>query len=123
MPGAMTGREAVHPLTIFLQDSTWINFDVGAFKTEFWQLTFDGLAYGAIYALVAMGYTLVYGVLKLINFAHSEVFISGAYAVWFTLSRLGFGPSAPTMSTIALIGDILLSALAAMAASAAVAVL
>jgi branched-chain amino acid transport system permease protein len=123
MPGAITGREAVHPLTIFLQDSTWINFDVGAFKTEFWQNTFDGLAYGAIYALVAMGYTLVYGVLKLINFAHSEVFISGAYAVWYTLSRLGFGPSAPNMSTVALIGDILLSALAAMAASAAVAVL
>ena len=44
-------------------------------------------------------YTLVYGVLKLINFAHSEVFVSGAYAVWFTLSRLGFGPSAPHMNT------------------------
>ncbi len=42
-----------------------------------------------------MGYTLVYGVLRLINFAHSEVFISGAYAVFFTLSALGFGPSVP----------------------------
>jgi branched-chain amino acid transport system permease protein len=113
----------VHPLTIFLQDSSWINFDVSAFKSEFWQNTFDGLAYGAIYALVAMGYTLVYGVLRLINFAHSEVFISGAYAVWFTLSRLGFGPSAPNLSLVALVGDIVVSALAAMAASAVVAVL
>ncbi|HEX3783193.1 MAG TPA: branched-chain amino acid ABC transporter permease [Pseudonocardiaceae bacterium] len=110
-------------MTIFLQDSSWINFDVSAFKSEFWQNTFDGLAYGAIYALVAMGYTLVYGVLRLINFAHSEVFISGAYAVWFTLSRLGFGPSAPNLSLVALVGDIVVSALAAMAASAVVAVL
>jgi branched-chain amino acid transport system permease protein len=108
---------------MFFQDSSWINFDVSAFKLEFWQNTFDGLAYGAIYALVAMGYTLVYGVLRLINFAHSEVFISGAYAVWFTLTRLGFGPSAPNLSLIAIIGDIVLSALAAMAASAVVAVM
>jgi len=124
MPGAMTGREAVHPIAIFLQDSSaWISFDIPAFKAEFWQNTFDGLAYGAIYALVAMGYTLVYGVLRLINFAHSEVFVSGAYAVWFTLSRLGFGPSAPNLSAIALIGDIVVSAIAAMVASAIVAVL
>ena len=45
------------------------------------QHTVDGLAKGAIYALVALGYTLVYGVLKLINFAHSEVFMVGTFAV------------------------------------------
>jgi branched-chain amino acid transport system permease protein len=113
----------VHPLITFLtDDSSWINFDVGSFKSEFWSNTFDGLAYGAIYALVAMGYTLVYGVLKLINFAHSEVFISGAYAVFFTLSALGFGASPPGLSLIALIGDLVLACVAAMIVSAAVAV-
>ncbi|MEE6263714.1 branched-chain amino acid ABC transporter permease [Plantactinospora sonchi] len=45
------------------------------------QHTVDGLAKGAIYALIALGYTLVYGVLRLINFAHSEVFMVGTFAV------------------------------------------
>ena len=43
----------------------------------FWSLTVTGLALGSIYALIALGYTLVYGVLRLINFAHSEVFMVG----------------------------------------------
>ena len=47
------------------------------------QLTMTGLTQGAIYALFALGYTLVYGVLRLINFAHSEVFMVGTFAaVW-----------------------------------------
>ena len=50
---------------------------------HFWELTISGLAFGAVYALVALGYTLVYGVLRLINFAHSEVFMYGSFAaVW-----------------------------------------
>ena len=76
------------------------------------------LAYGAIYALVALGYTLVYGVLRLINFAHSEVFIVGAYAVFFTLSGLGFGPSAPpSWALVGLIGDLLLALVVGMLVS------
>ncbi len=54
-----------------------INFNVGALVDSFWQLTIDGLSWGAIYALVAVGYTLVFGVLRLINFAHSEIFMLG----------------------------------------------
>jgi branched-chain amino acid transport system permease protein len=53
------------------------------------QHTVDGLAKGSIYALVALGYTLVYGVLKLINFAHSEVFMVGTFAVLGTWTALG----------------------------------
>lgn len=52
---------------------------------NFGPLTVSGLAQGAIYALFALGYTLVYGLLRLINFAHSEVFTVGTYAcldVW-----------------------------------------
>lgn len=47
-----------------------------------------GLAQGAMIALVALGYTMVYGVLKLINFAHSEVFMMGAYAGLFAILAL-----------------------------------
>ena len=47
--------------------------------TEFLQQLLNGLSLGAIYALIALGYTLVYGVLRFINFAHSEVFMVGAF--------------------------------------------
>lgn len=56
-------------------------------------LTVDGLAKGSIYALVALGYTLVYGVLKLINFAHSEIFMVGTWVVFGTYSMLGVSSS------------------------------
>ncbi|MGW8301709.1 MAG: ABC transporter permease subunit, partial [Desulfobacterales bacterium] len=42
-----------------------------------------GLAQGSVYALIATGYTMVYGVLKMINFAHGEVFMSGPYTAYF----------------------------------------
>jgi branched-chain amino acid transport system permease protein len=53
----------------------------------------NGLLLGAIYALIALGYTMVYGVLKLINFAHGEVFMLGSYGALFTAWALGFGPN------------------------------
>src|SRR6056297_4043534 len=46
---------------------------------EFFQQLTNGLAVGGIYALIALGYTMVYGVLKLINFAHGDLFTIGAY--------------------------------------------
>ena len=52
---------------------------------NFWQYTIGGLNAGSIYALVALGYTLVYGVLRLINFAHSEIFMLGTMgSLWAT---------------------------------------
>ena len=48
--------------------------------TEFLQQLINGLSVGAMYALIALGYTLVYGVLRFINFAHSDVFMVGAFA-------------------------------------------
>ncbi len=47
---------------------------------QFWSLTFSGLALGFIYVCIAMGYTMVYGVLRMINFANSEIFTVGAFA-------------------------------------------
>ena len=70
-----------------------IGFDLSALARNFWALTIDGLTYGSIYALVAVGYTLVYGVLRLINFAHSEIFMLGMFGVYATLMLLGFTPS------------------------------
>jgi branched-chain amino acid transport system permease protein len=52
----------------------------------------NGVLLGAIYALIALGYTMVYGVLKLINFAHGEVFMLGAYSALFASWWLGYGP-------------------------------
>lgn len=51
--------------------------------SDFLDITMTGLVVGGIYALIALGYTLVYGVLKLINFAHSEVFMLGAFGALF----------------------------------------
>ena len=71
-----------------------INFNVDGLLNGFWQLTVDGLSWGAIYALVAVGYTLVFGVLRLINFAHSEIFMLGMFGAYFCLDMiLGFSPS------------------------------
>ncbi len=71
-----------------------INFNVDNLVNGFWQLTIDGLSWGAIYALVAVGYTLVFGVLRLINFAHSEIFMLGMFGAYFALEIiLGFKPS------------------------------
>lgn len=71
-----------------------INFNIDGLRDGFWQLTIDGLSWGAIYALVAVGYTLVFGVLRLINFAHSEIFMLGMFGAYFCLDFiLGFTPS------------------------------
>jgi branched-chain amino acid transport system permease protein len=51
--------------------------------TEFLQQLLNGLSLGAIYALIALGYTMVYGVLRFINFAHSDVFMVGAYVGYY----------------------------------------
>lgn len=59
----------------------------------------NGILLGAIYALIALGYTMVYGVLRLINFAHGEVFMLGAYAALFTSWALGFGSGQSGQST------------------------
>jgi branched-chain amino acid transport system permease protein len=70
-----------------------IDFNISGLAENFWRLTIDGLSYGSIYALVAVGYTLVYGVLRLINFAHSEIFMLGMFGQYVGLLLLGFLPS------------------------------
>ncbi len=57
---------------------------------EFLQQDINGLSVGSIYALIAVGYTMVYGILKLINFAHGEVFMVGAMSSVLLASSLGW---------------------------------
>jgi branched-chain amino acid transport system permease protein len=66
----------------------------GQYPANVWlDLTIKGLALGGVYALIAMGYTMVYGILKMINFAHSEVFMAGPFTAVFVaqgLAKSGF---------------------------------
>jgi len=80
---------------------TWRRAD---YTAEQWiNLTLDGLKLGGIYSLIALGYTLVYGILRMINFAHSEVFMSGPFTAVFLakyLDSIGFYNSHPLISLI-----------------------
>jgi branched-chain amino acid transport system permease protein len=90
-----------------------------SFVTEFWPSTVDGLVLGSIYALFALGYTMVYGVLRLINFAHSEVFMVGTMAMLGILNLLGVHHSQEGWG---LVGVLLLCGVVAMLASGLTAV-
>jgi branched-chain amino acid transport system permease protein len=63
--------------------------------SELLQHVINGLSLGAVYALIALGYTMVYGVLQLINFAHSEVFMLGAFAGFYAQRALPESLPAP----------------------------
>jgi branched-chain amino acid transport system permease protein len=57
--------------------------------TYFWELFLGGLTRGSIYALIAIGYTMVYGIIELINFAHGEIYMIGAFTGLITAGVLG----------------------------------
>lgn len=61
---------------------------------------FDGLSLGAIYALIALGYTMVYGIAKMLNFAHGDIIMVGAYAIFVTLASGGHIISALVVAVI-----------------------
>jgi branched-chain amino acid transport system permease protein len=89
---------------------------------NFLSFTMGGLVFGAIYALVALGYTMVYGVLQLINFAHSEVFMYGTFAVAWTFVLL-HGTGDASWSLGRAVPILLVALVAAMLLSAAIALL
>jgi branched-chain amino acid transport system permease protein len=72
---------------------------------KFIGLTVDALTLGSVYALIALGYTLVYGVLKLLNFAHGDVFMVGSYIGFGLLHALGgsTSPAVPVWAVLILI--------------------
>ena len=61
--------------------------------SEFIQQVINGLSLGAIYALIALGYTMVYGILKFINFAHGEIFMLGAFSGFYIARMMGLNES------------------------------
>src|SRR4051812_38310054 len=67
--------------------------------SEFLQQLINGLSLGSIYALIALGYTMVYGVLRFINFAHGDLFMIGAFAGMYMVRWLGSG-LAPWMQLV-----------------------
>src|SRR5436853_3090275 len=61
-----------------------------------------GLTLGSLYALLALGYSMVYGILKLLNFAHGDVYMIGSYIGYFVLTALG-GAESPAIPTVLLL--------------------
>ena len=60
----------------------------------------NGLHVGSIYALIALGYTMVYGIIRLINFAHGDILMIGAYTVIIAIGSLGLSPIAAILLSI-----------------------
>jgi len=66
--------------------------------TEFIQQLFNGLSLGSIYALIALGYTMIYGILRFINFAHGDVFMVGAFSGYYLAILFGFSSTSGAAS-------------------------
>jgi len=99
-------------VVLFVQQAygadTWVRFAI------------SGLILGGVYAVIALGYTLVYGILFMINFAHGDVMMLGAFAGFFTLetlTSLGVSNRGPFWSVLSIVITFLVGALVAMGAA------
>ena len=79
------------------------------FAVTFITQVLNGLQLGSIYALVALGHTLVYGIILLLNFAHGDIIMVGAYISWLVMSKLGLNPAIAVVLSI--VGCMLLGVL------------
>jgi branched-chain amino acid transport system permease protein len=84
----------------------WVLYAVYASPTQGWtfflQLTVNGIILGSIYALIALGYSMVYGILKLLNFAHGDVYMIGSFIGFGVLTLLG-GALSPAIPVVLLV--------------------
>ena len=77
-------------LSIAVVSGSWATLSEGTFNGGQWRdFIIAGLSTGSLYALIALGYTLVYGILFIINFAHGEVFMAGAFTAFFIARDMG----------------------------------
>jgi branched-chain amino acid transport system permease protein len=81
------------------------------------QQTINGLSLGAMYALLALGFTLVYGILELINFSHFNVFMVGSFVAMWTLDACGLSGQTIVLTGLPLVGVLLAGFAATMIAS------
>ncbi|MDD1501378.1 MULTISPECIES: branched-chain amino acid ABC transporter permease [unclassified Lysinibacillus] len=81
---------------------------------EWIQQLVNGISLGSIYALIALGYTMVYGIIKLINFAHGDVFMIGAFIGFYAMAKweLGFFPALLLAMTVCAIFGVLIERIA-----------
>jgi branched-chain amino acid transport system permease protein len=99
-----------------------MNFSVVV--SQFWPLLINGLALGFIYVLISLGYTMVYGVLRLINFANSEIFMVGTFAtVIVSTDFFGFNQNTDPLHGFKLVYTLVACLLASMVVSGLTAVL
>ena len=61
----------------------------------------NGISLGSLYALIAIGYTMVYGILLMINFAHGDIIMVGAYVVWMATANFGLHPLVSILLAVA----------------------
>ncbi len=80
---------------------------------EFFQHILNGVNLGSIYALIALGYTMVYGILQMINFAHSDVYMVGAFTAYYVAKWFGIEnhPGLSTLITLMLVSMVVCSVL------------
>ena len=131
---SITERLLDHAITVFLWGfrvfvtlvvvlGSLLTITSGKYTLDQWiDLVVDGLALGGLYALVALGYTMVYGILRMINFAHGEIFMVGAFAGYFAgtfLNEIGWLNANPLASLL----SIAIMILVAMAIATAVSLL
>src|SRR5712691_4729271 len=94
LAGVLVGlAAAVVFLGIKIHDTGW---------TFFLQLTVNGVTLGSVYALIALGYSMVYGILKLLNFAHGDVYMVGSF-IGFGLITVFGGAEAVTVNVVLLL--------------------
>lgn len=74
------------------------------FIVQFIQQIINGISLGSIYALIALGYTMVYGIMRLINFAHGDIYMLGAYVGFFVTTQLHMGFFPALICAMAVIG-------------------
>ena len=79
--------------------------------SHFVQLTVDGLTRGSVYALIALGYSMVYGVLKLLNFAHGDIYMVGSFVGYGVLTGVFGGSANPTINVWLLITLMMIAAM------------
>ena len=61
----------------------------------------NGVSLGSVYAIIALGYTMVYGIAKMLNFAHGDIIMIGSYVVFVTVSSMGLPPMLGVLLAVA----------------------